>query len=185
LLKLLIFNYFHRNILDTIAYNEALINNLIKKNQSEEAIPYIKSLLDMNPDNHDYHDLLMKATNPEDKAVFFDNLLKDYPQSTSIKLRRLQTLSGDHFKTALNEYIKPYFEKAQPSLFSEIKSLYKCADKIPLIEQVLLETELNAATGANPCCLLWSFMLLAQHFDHLQQFQKGLDYIEKVIFLII
>jgi len=26
---------------------------------------------------------------------------------------------------------------------------------------------------------------LAQHFDHLQQFQKGLDYIEKVIFLII
>jgi predicted Zn-dependent protease len=89
LLKLLIFNYFHRNILDTIAYNEALINNLIKKNQSEEAIPYIKSLLDMNPDNHDYHDLLMKATNPEDKAVFFDNLLKDYPQSTSIKLRRL------------------------------------------------------------------------------------------------
>jgi len=162
-----------------------LINNLIKKNSPEEAIPYIKELLEMNSDNHDYHDLLMKATNPEDKAVFFDNLVKDYPSSTSIKLRRLQIIDGEKFKTGLFEYIKPYYEKAQPSLFSELKSLYVQKEKIPLIEQVFMEMEQSSVTAVNPCVRLWSFMLLAQHFDHLHQYQKAQDYLEKVIYEII
>ena len=50
--------------MDKISYNEALITNLIKRNRPEEAIPYIKDLLEMNSDNHDYHDLLMKASKP-------------------------------------------------------------------------------------------------------------------------
>ena len=168
--------------MDKISYNEALITNLIKRNRPEEAIPYIKDLLEMNSDNHDYHDLLMKASNPEDKAVFFDNLLKDYPSSTSIKLRRLKLIDGEKFKSGLFEYIKPYYEKAQPSLFSELKSLYAQQEKIPLIEQVFMEMEQDSVAAVNPCVLLWSFMILAQHFDHLHQYQKAMDYLEKVAF---
>ena len=170
----------NRQILDKIAFYEVLINNLLRKNRAEEALPYIKSLLDMNPDNHDYHDLFLKAANPEDKVAFFDALVKDYPQSTSIKMRRLQNLNGKTFKEGLHEYIKPYYEKAQPSLFSEIKCLYSCPEKVALIQEVLLESEQNATNGPNPCCQLWSFMLLSQHFDHLQDYAKALDYLEKV-----
>ena len=137
----------------------------------------------MNPDNHEYHDLLMKTQNlatSEEKAKFFDDLLKDFPFSTSIKLRRLQLVEGETFKAGFAEYIKPYYEKAQPSLFSEIKCLYGNKGKIPLMEQVFIETEQNSVNAQNPCCLLWSFMLLAQHFDYLQDYQKALEYIENV-----
>lgn len=172
-------------ILDNISFNEVLVNNLIKKNKAADAIPYIKSLLNMNPDNHNYHNLLIKASNNENLEQFFDDLLKDYPTSASIKLRRLQVINGEKFKAGLIEYVKPYFEKAQPSLFSEIKCLYANKEMIPLIENTLLEIEKQPTNPKNPCCDLWGFMLLAQHFDYLQQYEKALQYLEKVNYLQI
>lgn len=157
-----------------------MVNNLFLLNKPQEALPFVKSLLDLNPENHNYHDLLMKVLNPEDKVAFFDNLLKDYPNSNSIKLRRLNFLNGESFKSSFKNYITPYYEKGQPSLFSEIKSLYNQNDKIHLMEEVFSEMEQNANQSKNPCVLLWSFMLLAQHFDHMQNFEKAFEFIEKV-----
>lgn len=157
-----------------------MINNLLLLNKYEEALPYIRGLLDMNPDNHNYHDLLLKITKSQDLPQFFDNLMKDYPTSSSVKLRRLHFLSGESFKSSFKEYITPYYEKGQPSLFSEIKGLYGIKGNQSLIEEVFLEMEQNSNNLKSPCSVLWSNMLLAQHFDFLQQHGKSLEYIEKV-----
>lgn len=174
------FNFSQRSIVDKISFDEVMVNNFFLLNRPEEALPFVKSLLDLNPENHNYHDLLMKVLNPEDKVAFFDNLLKDYPNSNSIKLRRLHFLNGEAFKASFKNYITPYYERGQPSLFSEIKSLYNYHEKINLIEEVFFEMEQNANQSMNPCVLLWSFMLLAQHFDYMQNFEKAFDFIEKV-----
>lgn len=102
----------------------------------------------------------------------------------------LEFSSGDDFSSKLFVYMLPYFRKGIPSLFAELRHLYKDAGKVKVIERLLLsnlESLEKSGTFAgsmmleNPCCLLWNYILLAQHFDKIGNLDAALEYINKSI----
>ena len=150
--------------------------------------------MENNPDSYENHDLLQRAkkvSSSDDQALgdFYDELKNDFKHSSAIKCRRLGVLKGEKFRVAFFEYLIPYFQKGLPSLFSEIKYLYNNAEKRLIIEDVLLSinkslsesnTFLDSNEATNPCCILWSNMLLAQHFNRTGKYETALEYIDKV-----
>lgn len=85
--------------------------------------------------------------------------------------------------------------KGVPPLFVNIRSLYKDADKVQAISDLAHSYDDNLrATGhfskkdsedgcpAEPAsALLWTLYFLAQHYDHLRDTSKALDYINAAI----
>ena len=151
--------------------------------------------MDNNSESYENHDLYQRAkkvssSDPEALGAFYNELKNDYKNSSSIKCRRLGVLRGNEFKSALVEYLIPYFQKGLPSLFSEIKYLYNDSEKRVIIEEVLLSIEkslsqsntlLDTNEATNPCCLLWANMLLAQHFNKTERYETALIHIDKVM----
>lgn len=102
----------------------------------------------------------------------------------------LDFAKGDDFAKKIKSYMLPYFRKGIPSLFSEIKHLYSGTGNAEIIENVLLtnlvclEKESKFADSEkieSPCCLLWDYMLLAQHYDRINQLDKALEFVNKAI----
>lgn len=103
----------------------------------------------------------------------------------------LKNLSGEAFTEKFAAYIKPYFRKALPSLFSQIKCLYKNSEKVKIIEKNFKENNESLKTKGTftdskeeqetPCCLLWSYMVLAQHYDLLKKYDLAVENINKAL----
>jgi peptide alpha-N-acetyltransferase len=107
-----------------------------------------------------------------------------------LKLLELKACPAESFKKKFLHYIRPYYQKGLPSLFSEIKSLYKDAEQVPLMEYVFVHeyqslkdttTFTNTEEKESPCCFLWSCMLLASHFDYTGKYKEALEYIDQAI----
>lgn len=102
----------------------------------------------------------------------------------------LQFATGEDFEKKLTAYITPYIRKAIPSLFSELKHLYSEKWRVAVIEKILLSQAaslqsdgkfVGSEKSESPTCLLWAFMLLAQHFDKVGQLETAVEYINKAI----
>lgn len=102
----------------------------------------------------------------------------------------LQYAQGAEFESKLTAYILPYIRKAIPSLFSELKHLYTEKARVETIERILLAQTaslekdskfVNSEKVESPTCLLWTYMLLAQHFDKVGQLDTAVEYINKAI----
>jgi len=48
-----------------------------------------------------------------------------YPTCAGIKFKLLEITEGDVFMTKFSSFIKSYFRSGKPSIFKEIKNLYK------------------------------------------------------------
>ena len=93
-----------------------------------DAIPFITELLNLNPDNKDYFDLLKQAENPENELneqEFYKKYLEKYPNSSPLKVMNLNFLKDDAFKSFFQEFLNSFIIKCQPSVFSEIKAFIK------------------------------------------------------------
>lgn len=158
----------------------------ISVNKKSDAIPYIIELLDLNSDNRDYFDLLKEAENPENEIQeqeFYKKYLEKYPNSSPLKVMNLHFLKDDAFKSFFQEFLNSFIIKCQPSVFSEIKAFYKDVKKCEIIEWVLIDNEKNYKEDEKsiPTNLLWSQMLLSQHYDYVGNHDKALEMIEKAI----
>jgi peptide alpha-N-acetyltransferase len=148
---------------------------------------------------------LTAEQNAEFTAIYAD-LHKQYPRSSAIKRIPLNFLSGDAFRNALEVYVKRALQKGVPSLGSDLKQLYKVKgaakvdiavakanERVKIIEELvtgyissLEETQRFPGTAADsklepPTALLWSWALLAHHFDRLGEYGQAIEIIEKCL----
>ena len=172
-------------ILDKNSYREKRGELLLKLGRRDQAQDVFRELLGINSDNYAYHAGLLASLGhtPDSKstAAEEDMLLKvyadlkvEYPRSTAAKRMPLDFLTGDRFRSAFGEYVKPFLRKGVPSLFSDIKPLYRDADKTEIIGALMegnlsrLRTE-HKLVGEDevepPVTLLWVLEFLANHFD--------------------
>jgi tetratricopeptide (TPR) repeat protein len=178
--------FFFRKILDRLTYNLMLARVHIAINKKTEAIPFIQELLALNQDNKDYFLLLKQAENLENESQeleFYQKYCEKYPNSAPLKVMQLHFLKEEAFKASFQNFLNGFITKCQPSAFSEIRAFYKDSKKREIIEGVLIENEKNFKEDEKsiPTNLLWSLMLLAQHYDYVGNHQRALEYIEKAI----
>lgn len=132
------------------------------------------------------------AENRQQIADLHTELIQTYGQSLAIKRNQLKFLQGDQFRQKFDEYLRPFFTKALPSFFTDIRELLRDAEKAKIIEELVLShcksleeksTFHGSETKENPCCLLWSYLFLGDYYNWKGDYAKALDYIEKVFFI--
>ncbi|KAI9297211.1 N-terminal acetyltransferase A, auxiliary subunit [Neoconidiobolus thromboides FSU 785] len=148
---------------------------------------YILELLDieeLNKDNLTYEDNQRVLT-------IFDDLRRDNPKSNLLKYLPLVYSNSEQFESYAKPYITHAIKKGIPSLFSNLKDLYKNEEKkeiiIKIIEEIYnesknskdLEVNGNGTSAANE--IIWSEYFLAQHYDKIGDHQKALEFIELAI----
>lgn len=157
-----------------------------------------RQLIALNNENSVYYDLLKEiqeigstGTEETNKRMveFFDQLEKEHPGSSNIKRTRLLYVSDQEFVKRIDKYIRPYFVKGLPAIFSEIKGILSTKEKQTAFEHLLLAhtkslTEKGTFDGETeeqtPCVLLWCYMVLAQLYDSMKKYDSALEYVEKV-----
>ena len=139
-------------IVDKLAAREQQAVLQLQLGMNAEAEAIYRSLLLINPENHEYHSGLMKACclGPVDgKTAWtaeqqqqlvgeYEKLAKEFPKSNAVLRIPLDHLDGDLFVQRMDSYVRPFVRKGIPSLFSDIKPLYKNAAKVELLEGLFL-----------------------------------------------
>jgi len=141
-------------------------------------------------------------TADEEVAVmeFFDTLQADHPRSDSLERLLLYFLSGDNFKNRCDVYLQKRLRKGIPSLFRMIRPLYFTAGKGEIVEALLSKFESSLQediswfgptvgkdekpsfeTEEPPSCLLFTYLVLAEHFDFMGNTEKAIEYADKAI----
>ena len=98
----------------------------------------------INNENYEHIDLLKQTDNLNDETDresiinFLDDLGQEFKDSTAIKRNRLFYVQGEEFRKRFDEFIRPYFIKGLPSIFSEVKQLIDNNEKSNIMEEVII-----------------------------------------------
>ncbi|GAA6010456.1 hypothetical protein JCM10207_001313 [Rhodosporidiobolus poonsookiae] len=178
-------------IADRSAYATQRARLLLKLGRTESALWAWEVLLGENPDSREYIRAMVQAKGgdcddktPEgrEKAVaILDELADKYPRSMGIKRLALDLASGDRFRALLTPYLLHGLTKGIPSLFADIKALYRLpggegAEKAKVVGEVVEEfkkgLEEQGRVGGEgddvdtPSTYLWTLYFLASHHSH-------------------
>eukprot|EP00210_Caulerpa_lentillifera_P006675 g6378.t1 len=185
-------------IKDRIAYLETEARIYKKLNKTEEACEKYRSLLEIIPDNADYHRGLQQvlgvdheSTSPvsEETQEILDSFYEDFqtrhPRCLTARRISLDYLQGAEFIKSADDYIRNFLDKGIPSLFSDLKPLYNYPEKVDALFEIFdnyinkmnHQQESNEALG-NPQSALWVHHYLAQHFDSIGQTERALQHIQ-------
>lgn len=159
-----------------------------------------RCLLELIPDNADYHRGLQEAlgvhessTNPLSAEVkskldtFYEDFEIRHPRCLTAKRISLDYLQGSEFKASAEDYIHDFLIKGIPSLFSDLKPLYKSKDKTDGLFEIFENFRQKLSQGedqgqsCNPQCLLWVHHYLAQHFDSIGHTARALEHIQAAV----
>jgi tetratricopeptide (TPR) repeat protein len=190
-----------RNSLDRTSALELRAGYLLKLGRNEEAEKAYQTLLDRNNEYRAYFDGLEKAlglsrSNEADIAKLkdlYDSYAKKSERNDAPRRIPLEFLTGDDFKTAVDQYLRRKLNKGVPSTFPNIKSLYQDADKKAVIEELVLgyaaekktngsakeETNGDASDRFEQAVLYF----LAQHYNFVssRDLKKAAEYIDRLI----
>jgi tetratricopeptide (TPR) repeat protein len=192
-------------IVDKLSLREKKVELLLKLGRNAEAEVVCKELLSINSENYNYHNTLLLSrgcdvtTTLPDSAQdslldLYSKLLEQEPRSNALKRVPLNFLTGDRFKKHFEGYVTPPLRKGVPSLFTDLKPLYKDESKTGLMEEVMLnfhksltaEQQLPSVGKAEvPVTLLWVLVYLAQHYDRKGDHIKALEYIDDAIKCVV
>jgi tetratricopeptide (TPR) repeat protein len=191
-------------ILDKLSYREKRGELLLKLGRAKEAEELYRQLLAINSDNKSYHDGLLaalghaqyagKACADDAQQAMLEQVYADlaltFPRSNAVKRMPLNFLSSARFAEAFRHYVKAFLRKGVPSLFSDIKPLYKDASKAALIGEVMegnlarLRAE-HKLVGEDevepPVTVLWVLEFMANHYDRMGDSLKALDHINQAL----
>jgi hypothetical protein len=147
---------------DTLAVHTMLAQCYTATGDDAGAEKEYSWLLELNPDNLDYHQGLCRAkglaadpaamlTGPDGasqlgdkyaqlKALYAD-LAARFPKCSAVQRVPLSFLVGDDFTAAAAPYVTAAIKKGVPSLFKNLRDLYADADKAARLEALLLGME--------------------------------------------
>ena len=107
----------------------------------------------------------------------------------SLKTPGSSFLAGDDFKGLIETYLRSRLEKGVPSLFSDLKSLYRSSEKRDAIEAAattLLSTLSHpptdpCPTDRDPTMYIWTLYFLAQHHSFLGRHEKAIELLDEAM----
>ncbi|EPY52093.1 NatA N-acetyltransferase complex subunit [Schizosaccharomyces cryophilus OY26] len=190
-----------KKIIDRTTFLEIKVEYELALKKLEEAKTTLISLLDRNSDNHGYFHKLQQAYGYEDEKhnvlnldkwlSLYDKLAALYPRSDCPKRMPLDSLTGDLFAKRADSYLRTKLKRGIPSVFVDIKSLYKDASKRENVEKLVSGYASSLSDHAKfsttdtevqiPTTLLWTYYYLAQHFDYKRELSQAEHYISLAI----
>ncbi|XP_026679216.1 N-alpha-acetyltransferase 16, NatA auxiliary subunit [Diaphorina citri] len=186
---------FKEQIHDKLTVEETYGALKLKLGQYNEAMKHYESLIERNQENTLYYNKLVEAkqlTNNDDIFQLLTHYISKYPKATVPKRLSLNYVSGDQFRTEIDKYLRHGFHKGVPPLFVNLRSLYSNTEKCKIIQD-LVESYVEALSKTGhfslqdegevepASALLWVYHYLAQHYDHLGDTMKALNYINAAI----
>eukprot|EP00741_Cyanophora_paradoxa_P025685 tig00000388_g24787.t1 len=181
-------------ILDRLAFLETKAQLLLSASppRSEEARAIYTDLLRLNPEHKAYYAGIEKclhvsaADNEERLLEFYDSMQQQFPQANTCRRLALDVASGPRFASRLDAYVRGFLRKGVPSLFNDLKSLYKDSAKVTVIEDLFLGFErslrdcgrFDSSPGDEEprSSILWVWYFLAQHADRVRNTARALWY---------
>lgn len=189
----------HENqIVDKLAIQESTGALHIKLGQPAKAVPIYEKLIKRNPENILYYSqyfLAKEITNPDEKLLAYKQFQELYPRAMCPKRLPLDEASGDAFHSVVDDYLRRGLRKGVPPLFVNIRSLFDKPEKVAIIEKLMLQYYENLMRSGHfsredadnnlpvepASAIVWTMLFLAQHFDHLRNTEKALEYINAAI----
>jgi N-alpha-acetyltransferase 15/16, NatA auxiliary subunit len=109
-------------------------------------------------------------------------IAESQPKAVAPKRLALSVATGDEFAQLVETYLVRGLERGIPSIFADLKSLYKDESKKDVIEKVAESAkERFSQEGADPTSYLWTLCFLAQHHSFLGRHQQALTIIDQAI----
>ncbi|KAF7281001.1 hypothetical protein GWI33_005268 [Rhynchophorus ferrugineus] len=182
-------------IVDKLTLKENLAELNLKQSNYNLSARIYEELINRNPENTMYYEKLIKAkqlTTEEDILDFYLKYAEKYPRAMPPKRLPLNYATGEQFKNLVDKYMRKALSKGVPPLFVDLRSLYKNAEKVRIIEDLILSyvdslkkcskySESKNGPKEPASAILWVYYFLAQHYDYLKQTDKALHYIETAI----
>ncbi|KAH7345734.1 NMDA receptor-regulated protein 1-domain-containing protein [Rhizoctonia solani] len=196
-----------REILDRTAIVEFRARNLSKANRKAEAAHEWTTLIEQNYESYAYYrgllatqDIDLDNLTDESRPVAlasFKQLVIQYPGATAPKRLSLNVALGDDFKSLVEPYLWTGLQRGIPSLFVDIKSLYKNSDKRVIVEEIVesflaklrpeeVIKELQPTANGEkkpepPTTYLWALYFLGQHYSYCGNQEKALSLLDTAI----
>lgn len=193
------------SVLDRMASTEMKARLLAKLKESdaddekktawtERADTAWRWLLSQNADGYEYYkgflanqgiDLANVTDENRKKAL---EMLRDYSNvqfATAPRRLALHVATGQEFQDLIKPYLTNGLTKGIPSLFADLKPLYKDSVKRQIIEDIVeeLRATFTTSTGdsVEPTTYLWALYLLAQHHSYLGRHKQALEILDIAI----
>jgi len=167
--------------------------NLHLKNYEEATKNYV-DLIERNQENSLYFKELVASKqleSNEDIINMFTEYKVKYPKSRVIKALLLKTLTGPGFESELDLCLKIAIRKGVSSALKEISFIYSDSSKLEILQNLLNQYVTNlkkhssfddqSPNSETPSSMLWSYYLLANHFDKVNQYDEALKLINLAI----
>lgn len=187
-------------ILDKMTMQEIMGDLFLKLERFDLACKVFNGLIKRNPDNGSYFKNYIQAkqlTSKDEIINFYRVMTNEYPSSLCVRRLPLDVAdAGEMFEELMSEYLKRNLRKGVPPLFVNIRSLYKNEAKVEIIEKIVLDfcenlksvgyftkkDQENESVAKEPAsALLWTYYYIAQHYDHLRNTNKALEFIDLAI----
>lgn len=172
-------------IRDRTAFLEYRAKYLLLLGKLKEASLVYRQLLQRNPDNVGYYNLLETALLTPQETVevrlgLYDKLALFYPRSDPPVFLPLTFLPASHpeFRKRAASYILGQLKRGVPSSFVNVKPLYKDVAKLAVIEEVVLDFSKNEVPSLPPVVYVWTQYFLAQHYLYLGKLTEANVHIE-------
>eukprot|EP00092_Neocalanus_flemingeri_P004109 GFUD01004421.1.p1 GENE.GFUD01004421.1~~GFUD01004421.1.p1 ORF type:complete len:752 (-),score=167.38 GFUD01004421.1:178-2433(-) len=167
--------------------------NFILKNY-EEATKIYGDLIERNQENSLYFTELVatkQLESNEDIINMYTEFKEKYPKSRVIKVLLLKALTGSGFESELDLCLKIAIRKGVSSILKELSFIYSDTSKLEVLQNLLLQYVANlkkhssfddtSPNAETPSSMLWSYYLLANHFDNVKQYDEALPLINLAI----
>lgn len=182
-----------RLILDKVALKETQTRLYIRLEQYANAAEAIYSLLEINPESQEYHNMLQTVSQASGipPADVYSELADKYPKANLVQRIPLDFTPAVSLAVILVPYIAVRLRKGIPSLATDLKSLYKDEEKARVVAEViggmvaLMESERRLIAGEKeqepPSTMLWLLYLQAAHYKVTGDLASALATIDKAI----
>ncbi|ABN68122.2 predicted protein [Scheffersomyces stipitis CBS 6054] len=176
-------------IKDRLSFLEYKARFLMLLDKKHEASLIYRQLLQRNPDNMQYYNLLELSLGTVGNSVdlrlkLYEKLDSFYPRSDPPKFLPLTFTPSSHarFEEKVRSYLVPQLKRGIPATFVNVKPLYKNHKKLKVIEKVVLDfyaAELPKID--NPTVFVWTNYFLAQHYLYLNELDTANKYIDDAL----
>jgi len=194
-----------KNVVDKLSLREIRGKLNLKLGNFGKAQEDFEKLVKLNPENYDYHLLVMQAKQILTSAAFpssytdeqiqvcdqlYTELASQHERCAAVTRIPLNFLKGAAFKERADKYLRERLRRGIPSLYRDMSSLYTDPDKVKIITE-LLEGYLKCLRSDSkfspdgeleaPSAYIWALYYLGHHHDHLGQTEAALKATDEAI----
>jgi len=188
-----------RLILDKLRALQMMVDLAQKLGRFAEATKLALDLVEENPENLKYlkqYLSLRRSSKAVDPMECLEELKGRYPQSKAIQRVILEHIcESKQMEEALSEYLVAKFRKSVPSLFNDVKSLYRDEAKGAVMDALVAtyRSELREhyrfgpeeeRFSASPMCLLWVNYFYCSRLVDKGAFEEALAAIDEALLTV-